>query len=50
LGVFVTPALQPGGWLFMAYALGTIGVGFAAYLTWAWWKGEWPFVASQYTF
>lgn len=47
LGVFVTPALEPGGWLFMAYAFGTIGTGFAAYLTWAWWKGEWPFAASS---
>ncbi len=48
LGVFVTPALQPGGWLFMAYAFGTIGVGFAAYFIWAWWKGEWPFARNPY--
>ncbi len=48
LGVFVTPAFQPGGWLYMAYAFGTIGIGFAAYLTWAWWKGEWPFGARHY--
>jgi APA family basic amino acid/polyamine antiporter len=48
LGVFVTPAFQPGGWLFMAYAFGTIGIGFAAYLIWAWWKGEWPFAARHY--
>ena len=44
LGVFVTPGLQPGGWRFMAYAFGTIGMGFVAYLTLAWKKGEWPFV------
>ncbi len=48
LGVFVTPAFQPGGWLYMAYAFGTIGIGFAAYLTWAWRKGEWPFGARHY--
>jgi basic amino acid/polyamine antiporter, APA family len=47
LGIFVTPAFQPGGWLFMAYAFGTIGIGFAAYLIWAWWKGEWPFAARH---
>ena len=44
LGVFVTPALQPGGWQYMAYALGTIGAGFAAYLLLAWRKREWPFL------
>jgi amino acid transporter len=43
LGVFVTPALQPGGWKFMAYAFGTIGMGFAAYLILASRKKEWPF-------
>jgi basic amino acid/polyamine antiporter, APA family len=43
LGVFVTPALEPGGWRYMAYAFGTIGLGFAAYLTLAWRKKEWPF-------
>jgi len=46
LGVFVTPALQPGGWLFMAYAFGTIGMGFVAYLLLAWWKREWPYAAA----
>ncbi len=44
LGVFVTPALQPGGWQYMAYAFGTIGAGFAAYLMLAWRKREWPFL------
>ena len=44
LGVFVTPALQPGGWQYMAYAFGTIGAGFAAYLLLAWRKREWPFL------
>ena len=44
LGVFVTPALQPGGWQYMAYAFGTIGLGFAAYLVLAWRKREWPFL------
>ena len=48
LGVFVTPALQPRGWQFMAYAFGTIGMGFAAYLILAWRKGEWPFLDTSY--
>jgi amino acid transporter len=47
LGVFVTPALQPGGWRYMAYAFGTIGLGFAAYLILAWRKHEWPFLPSE---
>jgi basic amino acid/polyamine antiporter, APA family len=47
LGVFVTPALQPGGWRYMVYAFGTIGTGFAAYLLVAWRKREWPFVSSE---
>jgi basic amino acid/polyamine antiporter, APA family len=47
LGVFVTPALQPGGWRFMAYAFGTIGLGFVAYLVLAWRKQEWPFLSSD---
>lgn len=47
LGVFVTPALQPGGWKYMAYAFGTIGVGFAAYLILAWRKRDWPFAPPE---
>jgi basic amino acid/polyamine antiporter, APA family len=47
LGVFVTPALQPKGWQFMAYAFGTILLGFAAFLLLAWYKREWPFVPSE---
>jgi basic amino acid/polyamine antiporter, APA family len=47
LGVFVTPALQPGGWQYMAYAFGTIGLGFAAYLLLAWRKREWPFQDNE---
>jgi len=43
LGVFVIPGLQPGGWKFMAYAFGTIGLGFTAYLSMSYWKREWPF-------
>ena len=43
LGVFVTPALQPGGWQFMAYAFGTIGLGFVAYFILAYKKHAWPF-------
>ncbi len=31
----------------MTYALGTIGMGFAAYLVLAWRKREWPFPPSQ---
>ena len=47
LGTFVTPALQPGGWHYMAYAFGTIGMGFVAYLILAWRKREWPFLPPQ---
>lgn len=47
LGVFVTPALQPGGWRFMLYAFGTIVMGFAAFLLLAWRKREWPFTSSE---
>jgi basic amino acid/polyamine antiporter, APA family len=47
LGVFVTPALQPNGWQFMAYAFGTIGLGFTAYFVLAYKKREWPFVESR---
>ena len=47
LGVFVTPALQPHGWQYMAYAFGTIGVGFVAYLVLARTKHEWPFLSSE---
>jgi basic amino acid/polyamine antiporter, APA family len=47
LGVFITPGLQPGGWLYMAYAFGTIGAGFAAYLILAWRKREWPFLPPR---
>ncbi len=43
LGLFVTPALQPGGRQYMAYAFGTIGMGFTAYLVLAWRKRDWPF-------
>jgi len=47
LGVFVTPALQPQGWQFMAYAFGTVGLGFTAYFFMAWKKREWPFRQKQ---
>jgi APA family basic amino acid/polyamine antiporter len=47
LGVFVTPALQRGGWQYMAYAFGTIGIGFGAYLVVAWRKREWPFASPE---
>jgi basic amino acid/polyamine antiporter, APA family len=47
IGTFITPALQPGGWRYLVYAFGTIGVGFAAYLTMAWRKREWPFLPPQ---
>ena len=46
LGVFVTPALEPDGWKYMVYALGTIGAGFTAYLILAWRKRDWPFAAQ----
>jgi APA family basic amino acid/polyamine antiporter len=46
LGVFVTPGLQPSGWIFLVYAFGTLGIGFAAYLLMAWRKREWPFLAK----
>jgi APA family basic amino acid/polyamine antiporter len=47
LAVFVTPALQPGGWRYMVYAFGTIILGFAAFLGLAWRKREWPFLAAD---
>jgi amino acid transporter len=46
-GVFITPALQPHGWQYMAYAFGTIFTGFAAFLVLAWRKREWPFFPPQ---
>jgi basic amino acid/polyamine antiporter, APA family len=46
LGVFVTPALQPGGWKYLVYAFGSIGLGFVAYLALAGKKHEWPFVRN----
>lgn len=47
LGIFITPAFQPGGWQYMSYAVGTIAVGFCAYLILAWRKREWPFLPSE---
>ena len=47
IGVFITPALQPHGWQYMAYAFGTIILGFAAYLLLARKKREWPFLSSD---
>lgn len=47
LGMFITPALQPHGWQYMAYAFGTIGTGIIAFLIVAWRKREWPFVPSE---
>lgn len=47
LGVFVTPALQPKGWQYMVYALGTIVIGFAAFLVLAWRRRDWPFVPAN---
>jgi amino acid transporter len=44
LAVFVTPAFEPGGWKFMVYALGSIGLGLTAYLVLARNKGDWPFL------
>ena len=49
LWIFVTPALQPGGWQYMVYALGTIILGFAAFLALAWRKREWPFLPADST-
>ncbi len=43
LGVFATPAFQPGGWRFLAYAFGTIVLGFVGYLVFARRQREWPF-------
>jgi basic amino acid/polyamine antiporter, APA family len=47
LAVFVTPALQPGGWRYMVYAFGTVVMGFTAYLVLAWRKREWPFLPPE---
>ena len=47
LGVFVTPALQPNGGQFMAYAFGTIATGFLAFLFLAWRKRQWPFATES---
>jgi amino acid transporter len=49
LGIFVTPAFEPGGWRYMAYAFGTIGLGFVAHLSLAWKKREWPFCIGERT-
>jgi amino acid transporter len=46
LGVFITPALQPMGWQYMTFALGTIFLGFVIFLMLAWRKREWPFVSA----
>jgi amino acid transporter len=46
LGVFITPAFEPGGWKFMVYALGSIGLGLTAYLVLARNKGDWPFLPA----
>ena len=43
----VTPALQPHGWQYMAYAFGTILAGFTAFLVLAWRKHDWPFFPPQ---
>jgi len=47
VGVFATPALQPGGWKFMAYAFFTIGLGFAGYFVFAWKRRQWPIVRGE---
>ena len=47
IAVFVTPALQPHGWQYMAYAFGTILAGFTAFLVLAWRKHDWPFFPPQ---
>jgi APA family basic amino acid/polyamine antiporter len=44
IGVFATPAVQPGGWHYMAYAFGTIALGFVGYFLFARKRREWPFV------
>ena len=47
IGVFLTPALQPHGWQYMAYAFGTIVTGFAVFLALAWRRRDWPFFPPQ---
>jgi APA family basic amino acid/polyamine antiporter len=41
--VFATSAVQPGGWLYVTYAVVTIALGFVGYFLFAWKRGEWPF-------
>jgi len=47
IAIFITPALQPHGWQYMAYAFGTIVTGVAAFLVLAWRKRDWPFFAPR---
>jgi amino acid transporter len=47
VGVFATPALQPGGWRYMVYAFATIALGFLGYLIFAWKRGQWPIVRNN---
>jgi amino acid transporter len=47
LWIFVTPALGPRGWEYMAYAFGTVVLGFAAFFILGWRKKQWPFVTIQ---
>jgi amino acid transporter len=44
--VFGTSAVQPGSWLYVVYALGTIALGFAGYFVFAWKRQQWPFSAG----
>ncbi|MGH7867149.1 MAG: APC family permease, partial [Candidatus Dormibacteraceae bacterium] len=41
--IFLTPAFQPGGWRYMAYAAVTIGAGLIFYLVMSRRKRIWPF-------
>jgi amino acid transporter len=42
LFIFASPAFQPGGWKFMAYAFVTIGAGIIGYFILAYKKRLWP--------
>lgn len=47
LAVFIGPAFQRNGLQFMTYALGTVILGFTAFLFLAWRKREWPFAPAR---
>lgn len=43
IGVFVSPSLQPGGWVYMLYAIVVLVLGLAAFFLKSWRDKSWPF-------